>query len=808
MKTRAGIAQALRGLRAPLLTALCLALIPQAWAVDLEAQFNFNIPPQKLTTALVELSRQIETQVVSDTKSVGGLSSGGLSGRMALKDALRTLLAGTSLDYRITESGVIAVGTFDSAAARPEPVDATPDSSRSSGSTLEEILVEGVRAEGTKGGAPLLEVPQAVTILSRDLMDAQGVQRLEQAVRYSAGISSSAIVDTRTEYISIRGFEQTRVGNYLDNLRLSFNSGGYSDWNIETYSLERVEILRGPSSVLYGQGSPGGVINSVSKRPQDSPHRELLLGAGNHGRTQAAFDLGGPADDAGRWLYRVIGVVRDGGTQVRLVDDNRLYIAPSATFNLSERTRFTLLTEYLQDRTGATIGFLPWSGTILANPNGRIRSNFFIGERSFDDFNTDRYSAGYQFEHRGSRWTFRQNARFGHQTLDYKALYGAGFEADLRTLARGSIASDETVDSLTLDNQAQTDLTLGSVTHSVLFGADYQWAKFDVRSGFGSAPSIDAFAPVYGQTVIGPELGSGIDALQRLRQTGIYVQDQMKFGSRWVATAGLRGDWPTASTNFRSEDFRVKQKDDSLTGRAGLVYLSESGFSPYLSYATSFLPTPGADFDGNPFVPETAKQYEIGVKFQPPGGRSFTTLSVFDLRRKKFLTADTDPDHLAVNPFAQVQQGGMRSRGVELEAKLNPVDGLDLVAAYTYLDARITDANVGDGNFYGNAGDRIATIPEHATSLWAEYQFQEGGLRGFGLGAGVRYIGASFNNYDNAIKVPSVTLADAAAHYDWNKVSVSINATNLLDKDYINACTATCYHGLRRTVFGTLKYRW
>ncbi len=807
MKTRLLPGSPRRSIRKALSIPIAVfALVAQAHALDLAARYDFDIAPQNLNTALVEFSRQTRVQVVSDSKDVAGLTSRGLSGHLPLRDALAALLAGTKLAYKVTDSGVIAIGAFAEEAAQ-QPA-STPDTSQSESSTLAEILVQGVRAEGTKGGAPLLEVPQAVTILSRDLMDAQGVQRLEQAVRYTAGISSSAIVDTRTEYISIRGFEQTRIGNYLDNLRLSFNSGGYSDWNIETYALERVEILRGPSSVLYGQGSPGGVINSVSKRPRNTPHRELLLGAGNFDRKQLALDVGGPVDDSGEFLYRLVGVVRDGGTQVHYVDDDRRYIAPSFTWKPGESTSLTVLTEYLQDRTGATIGFLPWSGMILPNPNGRIRSDFFIGERNFDDFNTDRYSVGYQFEHRFSGWTFRQNARYGHQTLDYKALYGAGFQSDLRTLNRGSIASDETVKSLLLDNQAQTEFTIGGVKHGVLLGADYQWGHFDVRSGFGDAPPIDAFAPVYGQTVVGPELGSGIDMVQRLRQFGAYAQDQIKFGERWVATLGLRGDWPTQSATYRPDNFREKQKDDSLTGRAGLVYLGESGLSPYVSYSTSFLPTPGADFDGNPFVPETARQYEVGLKYQPVGGRSLTTLSVFDLRREKYLTADTDPEHLAVNPFAQVQQGAMRSRGLEFEAKLNPIEGLDLVAAYTYLDAEITKANEGAGDFYGQVGDRIATIPEHSASLWGEYLVTSGPLRRLGFGAGVRYIGSSFNNVNNSIKVPDVTLADAAVHYDWERVSVSVNATNIFDKDYINACTATCYHGLRRTVFGTLKYRW
>lgn len=801
-----------RPFRFATLSALCMALLflglgPVASAVDLDAEYSFNIAPQSLATALVELSRQANVQVVSDTRHVSDIKSPGVSGRKSLKDGLRALLEGTKLSFR-ADSDVIAVGFFEqsSAVAAPDPTVANND--RASVSALQEVLVKGVRAEGTKGGATLLEVPQAVSVLSRDLLDAQGVQRLEQAVRYSAGITSSAVVDTRTEFINIRGFEQTRVGNYLDNLRLSYNSGGYSDWNIETYNLERVEILRGPSSVLYGQGSPGGVINSVSKRPTASPHRELMLGGGTYDRYQASFDVGGPMSAGDELLYRLVGVARDSGTQVNFVNDDRLFIAPSLTWKLGEKTRLTILTEYLQDRTSTAIGFLPPEGLVLPNPNGRIRSDFFVGERDFDRFNTDRFSIGYQLESAIGRWTLRQNARYGRQTLDYQALYGAGFEADLRTLNRGSIASDETVKSLVIDNQAQTRFAIGATEHTALVGVDYQWARFDVRSGFGGAPPIDIFSPVYGQSVTPPELGSGIDALQELDQIGVYVQDQMKLAEKWVVTAGLRGDWPTANITFRPDNFEVEQKDDAITGRIGLVYLSPSGFSPYVSYATSFLPTSGVDFNSNPFEPETAKQVEVGVKYQPPGARAFTTLSVFDLRREKYLTSDPDPEHIAIDPFAQVQQGAMRSRGLELEAKLNPIDGLDIVAAYTYLDATITEAVAGEGNFFGNVGDRIATIPEQSAALWGEYLIQDGVLKNLAVSAGVRYIGTTYNNENNNVTVPSVTLADAAVRYYWGNVSLALNASNVFDKDYVNACTATCYNGLRRTVLGTVRYRW
>lgn len=792
---------------------------------------SLNIPAQPLDQALHSLGEQASVNVLFDPVHVRGREAPAIQGLSTVDEALARLLRGSGLTYRFIDAHTVtlipksadartsasamnqiairlagnpgggAAAPFASSAADTETTSRSTTSTESAGSdegsksdsVLQEVVVKSVRAEGTKGDAPLIEVPQSISILPRDLLEALNGQRMDQVVRYSAGTSALGTTNTRGDYIYIRGFPQSRIGSYLDNLRLSFNAGSYGDWNIEPYGMERIEILRGPSSVLYGQGSPGGLVNSVSKRPTATPQYEIAVTAGNFDRRQLGVDIGGPIDQDGRSLYRFVGVLRDSGTQIDQVGDDRLYIAPSFTQHFSENTSITFLSEYLEDRTGASIGFMPPEGMLLPNPNGPLRTDFFVGEKDFNAYNTDRYALGYLLEHKMGRWQFRQNTRYTHQTLDYKQLYGAGYRADLRTLDRGSILTDERAHSITTDNQLQTLMETGGVTHSVIFGADYQETSFDALRGFGSAPAIDAYAPVYGATVISPDII--IDETASTQQFGLYAQDQLKFADRWVVTMGIRQDWTSADHKDNFTGTKQDQDASAFTGRAGVVYLARSGLAPYLAYSTSFLPTAGQDAAGNAFKPETAEQIEAGVKYQPNGVRAMITLSLFDLRRQNLLTRDPDNINL------QVQRGEVRSRGVELEGTLNPIEGLDILAAFTYLDQTITKSG------YGDVGFRLGYIPKYTASIWSDYTLSGLGIEGLGVSAGIRYTGSTLND-TNDLEVPAATVFDAGLRYDWNRYRLALNLNNVTDKIYVNACDVRCYYAPRRTTMLTLRYRW
>lgn len=603
-------------------------------------------------------------------------------------------------------------------------------------------------------------------------------------------------IEPRFTNLRIRGFDAATTGLYRDGLVLS-NPGFAVSYNLEPWGAERIEVPRGPASTLYGQVNPGGLVNYISKLPAREPLRVLDLEFGNHDRVQGRFDLAGPLGE--KFAYRVTGLVRDAETQIDFVPFDRVYLAPALTWEPSPGTRLTVLGFHQQDDTMNSQA-LPAPGTLEANPNGEVPIERFTGEPDVDAVDRTEFALGYLFEHEASdSITVRQRLRVHDLDLNDTVVFSNGIAADLRTIDRGVFGNFGEIEALTLDNQVQAHFTHGSFEHTLLIGVDYQDIDARSKQSFGAAPSIDIFDPVYGAPVTLPAPFRD-DVIER-EQLGVYVQDQIRFAGRWILSGGLRYDDAAAETESRLTGVTTKQDDKEVTTRVGLVYVSELGLAPYFSYAESFLPSSGTDAAGRPFEPEFGRQFELGVKYQPPGTRSFLTAAVFEVERRDVV--ETDPA-----TFLQVQTGEIRSRGVELEAVASFDFGLDLLASYTYLDTEITEsANPLE------IGNRLRQIPDHMASLWAAYRFRRGGLPGLELGAGVRYQGENFGDNRNSVEVPDYTLADASVHYQWRALRLGLNVHNVFDNEHAASCFVRgganfCTFGETRTVRGTIGVRW
>jgi iron complex outermembrane receptor protein len=414
---------------------------------------------------------------------------------------------------------------------------------------------------------------------------------------YTAGVRPNQFGrDCRYDWLSIRGFDAYYPGFYFDGL-FARNNNTWAVWREDPQGAERIEMLKGPSSVLYGHMNPGGLINIVSKRPTSEQFLEVETQFGNRDHFQPAFDLGGPVDQNGKVLYRVTGRGLMTDTDVDFADCDHAFIAPSVTFRPSADTTITILGHYLERDAGIDIMFLPPEGSLLRNPNGRIRSSANLGEPSFDGFDQTQWMLGYRLEHRFSDvWRLRQNARYGKLDTRIDQIYGLGLDAldpTQRTLARRAFFSDETVEQFVIDNQIEARFGSGAVKHTMLFGLDYQDNRFSQVSGDGEAPSIDMFDPAYGAPIAAPPVFAKADTA--LVQTGVYVQEQAKIFDRLVLVAGGRYDWASNEIDDHLFGADAEQKDEDFTWRTGAVYLMPNGFAPYVSYSTSFLPVSGFD---------------------------------------------------------------------------------------------------------------------------------------------------------------------------------------------------------------------
>lgn len=650
---------------------------------------------------------------------------------------------------------------------------------------------------GTKTDTPILETPQSISVIPRDQIEDQNAQTLNQILRYTAGVTpeTRGAVATRYDQLKIRGFD---ADYYLNGMKLQ--SLYYIAPQIDPYLLERVEVLKGPSSVLYGQAPAGGLIKQVSKRPTAKAQNEVGIEYGTDNHWRGTADLSGPIDGEGKFLYRLtaVGLSEDG--QFKLTENERYAIAPAFTWKPDADTRLTILASYQHDPKANSYGGVPPQGTVLANPLGKIPVDFYDGDPNYEKFDRRQSSLGYEFDRRLSdTWTVRLNGRVIHTELAYDSLYANGLAPDYRTLYRGAATSRETLNSYTFDNQLEGRFTTGPVQHTLLTGVDYQRINGNYTFGWGLAPSIDVFNPVYGISVTPPTTyRTDVDG----HMYGVYVQDQLRWNG-FVLTLAGRHDWAKATYSTAFGD--TKQTDTAFTGRAGLTYVFENGIAPYVSYAESFVPQSGTDATGKPFDPEEGTLYEVGVKYQPRGTNSLFTAAVFEITRSNLLTADP------VFPGLSVQTGEARSRGFELEAKVAVTEQLDLIGAYTYLDTEYTKDNS------GLEGNQLAAVPRHQASAWAMYHMPQGtALAGLGLGAGVRFTGET-KNTANTFSVPSFTLVDAAVTYDLGVLSpkltgaeLSVNAKNLFDKEYVASCYYGdwCAYGYQRTVVAGLRYRW
>jgi len=662
-------------------------------------------------------------------------------------------------------------------------------------------------ATGTKTDTPIIETPQSISVVTADRISSLGVTRLSDALAYTAGVKMLDGLDSRFDWLTLGGFDAYSPGFYLDGMQVRNNSN-YAVWRLEGYGAERIEVLRGPSSVLYGQTGPGGMINVVSKRPTEERLREIQVQVGNHSQKQIAADFSGPIDAEGKLLYRLTALGLDSNTQVNYAADKRQYFAPSLTWRPSSDTSITLMAHYTNYKVGNTYGFLPPQASLLASPNGRIATSTFLGEPDFDRFNQKQWDVGYQLESRlNDTITIRQSARYGKIKTDYRQIYGGGFATldpenpfsplNYRVVNRQLFASSpEQGDLFTMDNQIQAKLKAGSWQHTLLAGLDHQRSSFDTVQYYGAGPQLDVFAPVYGAPFELPATPS-TNSYVRLVQTGFYLQDQIKWGDRWVATLGGRWDRASVFSINRLDDNSTSyQVDRKFTGRAGLVYLAPNGIAPYVSYSESFSPSTFINPDTKkPFQPETGKQYEVGVRYQPTGTKSSYSAALFDLRRKNIVTFDSD--------FVPRQTGEVRVRGLELEATFEPVKNLNLVAAYTYTpSAKITaDANP------EKIGRQLIATPRNQIAIWGDYRFGNG----VKTGLGVRFVGSTWGaNSSSIAKIPSYTVVDAMVGYDFENWSLALNVRNLTDKIYVGrSCDQySCGYGERRKVVGTATYRW
>lgn len=797
-----------------------------AWAQEPpQTALQMDIRAQPLDDALNEFARQTGLQVfflASDQSR--RLMSAPLVGSFDPKVALARLLSNTGLAYEYLDARTVAIRAARPAgAATVAPITYLASGSErslrvaqvgtSSTATTavqpqpepEEIIVRGVRfyqpsagRAASKMDLPLIETPLSVSVVTSEQMEARSVDSLEQAFRYSAGIYSLGGGANRrgsTGFV-VRGFNVTGSAPlYVNGSKFPINS---TSGAMEPYLYESVELLKGPGSVLYGQTPPGGLINMVSKRPTAQPLHSVKAQVGSWDHRQLNADFGGPLTAEGSWGYRLTGLVRDSDTMIEGIPDERVAVSAAVDWSLSERTKLTLLATYHDTDTAYDHG-KPFDGSVLPNVNGRLDREVFVGEPGFDKFDPRGRTLGYLFEHRfNETWQVRQNVLAFDYAVDFAGIEVASSTDAVthRLVNRFPYMRADDDKGWSIDNQVLGHWVLGRFEHTALFGVDYSDRDFKRVQRNGTVAPLDLFAPVYGAVVTPAATASR--SISDSQQLGLYLQDHIKFDGRWMLLLG--GRWDDAKSDTRNVSAagvatRSEVDADAFTKRIGLLYLSDIGLAPYVSYAESFQPLGGTNFAGQPFDPTEGIQYEAGLKYQPKGRNASLTLAVYELTQQNNLTMD--PAHSGFS----VQTGEIRARGAEVEGRVSFGETLDLIAAYNYTDAEVTRSNGAD------LGRTPASVPDNTVSFWADYHLRMGLHGELSIGAGVRYIGETLNTL-NTVVVPSYKDYDVSARYDSRNWRFALNIKNLLDEKYVSACTFACFYGDERNVSFSAQYTW
>ncbi|WP_298913391.1 TonB-dependent siderophore receptor [uncultured Nostoc sp.] len=635
---------------------------------------------------------------------------------------------------------------------------------------------------GTRTNTLNRDIPQTVQVVPRAVIEDQADKRVGDVLR-NLGIGQNSEPSRLGESVIIRGFDVEASNSLRDGLRDNFTSFIGTPFQNDLANIERVEVLKGPASVLYGNGSPGGVYNLITKQPLSTPYYSIQGNVGSYSLYKSSIDFTGPLTTDKKLLYRFNADYENSGSYINHVYAERTFFAPVISWQPNRDTKLTVSGEYLSSRQAelSPLG-LPAIGTILPNPNGKFSPNTYVGDPTQDREKVTVGRVGYKFEHNFSdKWSLYNSLSYAFVERPYTInVTPTSLEADNRTVDRfEQIWGPTSVSNLSQDTHVVGKFNTGSLEHQLLVGVDwYQRIVSPFSFVVRTFPSLDIYNPVYGQTP-GDFLDTRKDK-ERLDDLGIYFQDQLAIAPNLKLVLGGRGDFEdqkivaatTSDPTSPIERSVTSQSNSAFSPRLGIVYQPIPPVSLYASYSRSFDQALGTDVNNNSFEPTRGTQYEVGVKTDLLNNKLSATLALYQLTQSNIVTTDIN------NPTYAIQVGEQRSRGVELFFTGELAPGWNIIAAYNYIDGRVTR----DNTF--KVGSLLANTPENSASLWTTYIIPKGKLQGLGGGLGVFYFGDREGDLTNTYTLPSYVRTDAALYYRHNHFQAALNFQNLFDVLY------------------------
>lgn len=796
---------------------------------------NFNIPPQSLGSALNAFAETSGWQVSFPAEMAAEATSPGVSGTHTPEAALQTLLAGTGLTYRFTDAQTITLMPAPRISTPPQPSvqeqgppgppETVSPEVRQKPVKLPEVVVKEIRERddtktyvaeeattATRTETPVRDIPQSVQVITRKVIQEQRNFRLQEALENVSGINTVTPTTSIFDGLILRGFQANQTNFFRNGL---FDPLG-NIFGADTYNIQRIEVLKGPASVLYGQGVPGGIINITTRRPLPDSYYAGNVTLGNFNFYRSEVDATGPLNESKTLLYRLNVAGQRAESFIDIARRDLMAFAPSVTWLMGPRTTLTVEADYMK-RWYNNIGAIgvPAQGSVLPNVNGEIPRNLFVGLGDLDQNNRASYRIGYDLTHQfNNTWSIRNAYRYAILEIDQFTTTPLALLADQRTLTRRANNNGDSLGRQHVHNMITNligHFRIWEMDHTLLTGVELRQNRLNPGGlATRTAPSLDIFAPNYSLQP-GAVISTSFSESDT-KQAAFYLQDQIDLLPNLKLLGGFRFDYVHQFGRFGTSAATSPDQnsdDTAVSPRVGLVYQPIEPVSLYASWMRGFLPNDPTFFnpDGKLFEPERSTQYEVGMKTFFLQNRMSATLAWFHLTRENLLTPDP------VNPLFQVQTGEQRSQGVELDVTASLTAGWNVIASYAYTDAEVT----ADNNL-ALIHKRLANVPYNKATLWSTYYFQEGALKGFGLGGGVfGYTSRNASIFGVQREVPGYVRLDTALYYNrdlapdnWLRaktLNIALNFRNLLDQRYIQSTqnsTTLFFFGEPRTVLATV----
>ncbi|WP_158409460.1 TonB-dependent siderophore receptor [Gloeocapsa sp. PCC 73106] len=650
-----------------------------------------------------------------------------------------------------------------------------------------------------RDGTFILDVPQDIDIVPEQVIRDQKTFTVGQTFRNISGVTTGRVSGNSQALTPvIRGFESSNI--LRNGLR-----DGTQRLSSSTTNIERIEVLKGPASILFGSGSLGGTVNLVTKQPLLEPFYGVEFTAGQYNFYRPQIDLTGPLNEKQTVAYRLISSYETSETFIDFEDiERRFFLASSISWQISKKSQVTFETEYANEKTSSLAPELPAAGTVISNPNedllGQLDIRTNLGEPSLARSENGVVRVGYRFQHQfNENWSL--NNEFLAALLNVPEEDGSVFilpvslDPDGRTLNRLLATNPTKQDNYTLNTNVIGNFNTGIVAHKVLVGAELAIENESDTIIFNLIDPIDIYEPVYSPDSIRPPL-TFQDFETQSRSVGIYFQDQVSLPKNFTIVLGGRVDFSNQDFQDLLREQTIDQNNNVFSPRIGLIYKPIENMSLYFSFSRSFEPVIGQTFEGEVFEPERGTQYELGIKAQLLENKLFANLAFYDLSRTNYIQEDPN------NPGFQIQIGEQKSKGVEFDVTGVILPGWNIIATYTYTDATIKEDEIVE--FVDN---QLPNVPNNAFSVWTTYTIQKGNLEGLGFGFGVFFEGERDGDLQNSFTIPSYARLDAALYYRRENLKLALNLKNITDQRYFQGARneARVIPGEPFTILGTIS---